>query len=260
MQKIFGKKPVIEFLKLYKQNPNIYKIYKIYIKNNFSKNFVKFLNQLNLLNYVETKTEEEIDKIIHSKHQGIVIFYQEELPPEIRLKNHLLRPPKNLPVKQVLATYHGVYVLTDRIQDPHNLGSIIRTSEALGAMGIFITGKGARINPTVERVATSSLLYISCFEFSNAHYLIKEAKKYDYYILASTTKTSQKSIPLKEIYKIPKSNKYLLLVGSESDGLKPILLKNSDYWLEIPLLGKTESLNVNQALSILLYELLQYIY
>lgn len=260
MQKVFGKKPVFEFLKLYKQNPKLYKVYKIYIKNNFSNEFIKLLNQLNLSDFVETKTEAELNTMLSTKHQGIIIFYKEQYQPQIRLKNNLIRPPKNVPIKQILNVYPGVYVLTDRIQDPHNLGSVIRTSEALGAMGIFVTGKGARINPTVERVATSSLLYIPCFEFSNAYNFIKEAKKQGYFILASTTKLSEKTIDLKEIQKIPKGNKYILLMGSENDGLKHILLENSDFWLKIPLLGRTESLNVNQALSIILYELIQYIY
>ncbi|MFN3605055.1 MAG: 23S rRNA (guanosine(2251)-2'-O)-methyltransferase RlmB [Leptonema sp. (in: bacteria)] len=260
MQKIFGKKPTFEFLKIYKSSPEVYKIYKIYLKKNISKNFINMFKELNLLKYIEFKDPVELDSLTQEKNQGIIILYEEIKQPEIVLKNNIKRPKKNLDTKQILKNYPGIYVLTDRIQDPHNLGSIIRASEALGAMGIFITGKGAKINHTVQKVSTSSFLYLPCFQIQNAMNLIQEAKKQNYYILATTTKRSEKSIQLQEIYKIPKQNRYVILMGSENDGLKDILLKNSDYWIEIPLLGKTESLNVNQALSIILYELIQYVY
>lgn len=260
MKLIFGKKPTIEFLKNYKVNPTLYKISKIYLKNNFSNQFINEINKLNLKNLIEYKSNEELNNIVNSNHQGIIIIYEEKEIPKIKLKNEVYRPTQNLSIKEMLTNYPGIYILTDRIQDPHNLGSIIRASEALGAMGIFITGKGAKVNTTVQKVATSSLLYFPYFEISNAMNLIKEVKKMNYYILATTTKKSSKTILLKEINKIPKVNRYILLLGSEQDGLKKILLENSDYWIEIPLLGKTESLNVNQALCIILYELIQYIY
>lgn len=260
MKLIFGKKPVIEFLKSYKANPTLYKISKIYLKNNFSNQFINEIDKLNLANLIEYKTNEELNNIVSSNHQGIIIFYEDKKIPKIKLKNGIYRPTQNLSIKEILVNYPGIYILTDRIQDPQNLGSIIRAGEALGAMGIFITGKGAKVNHTVQKVATSSLLYFPYYELSNAMNLIKEAKKKNYYILATTTKKSSKTILLKEINKIPKINRYILLLGSEKEGLKKILLEHSDYWLEIPLLGKTESLNVNQALCIALYELVQYIY
>jgi 23S rRNA (guanosine2251-2'-O)-methyltransferase len=258
---LIGKKSALEFIKLYSKNTKDYDIQQIILKEGFSNKFIEELKKLGLYDKILFKSKTELDKEFSVNHQGIVIKYYEKESPSFFLKNGLKRPPKNLTIKQMLKNYPGIYVITDRIQDPHNLGSIIRTVEALGGMGIFVTGKGAKINETVQKVATSSLLYLPVIELANPYTIIEEAKKLEYWIIATTTKKSDRSLLLNEIYQLPKNNnKYIILLGSESDGLKNILLEEAHIWLEIPLLGQTESLNVNQALSIILYKIIEYIY
>ncbi len=257
---LVGKKPFLEFLKIYKRNPDSFIIENIFLKENFSYKLTKELKSLGLDKYIQYLTNEKFDSFYKVNHQGIVIQYREKKTKSIILKNNVYRPPANISIKQMLINFPGIYIITDRIQDPHNLGSIIRSCEALGCMAIFITGKGARINETVQKVATSSLMYLPVIELSSPNTIIEEAKKMNYWIIATTTKDSTKKILLNQIEKLPKDNKYIVLVGSESDGLKNILLEKADFWLEIPLLGHTESLNVSQALSIVIYKLVEYIY
>ncbi len=260
MKTIIGKKSALEFIKLYSRYPDKFLIDQIILKEGFSNQFIKEFINLGLKEKIVFKSSKELDQVYPEKHQGIIIVYKEKNEVQIELKNHKKRPTKTLSIKQMLKQYPGIYVLTDRIQDPHNLGSMIRTVEALGGMALFVTGKGASINETVQKVATSSLLYLPVLEVSNAYTIIEEAKKLEYWIIATTTKKSHKTIFLKEISQLPKTEKMILMMGSESDGLKPILLEHADFFLEIPLLGHTESLNVNQALSIILYKLVEYIY
>lgn len=259
-KQILGKKGCLEFLKLYSKHPEHFEVEKIFVKPNFSKEILKEICKFKLENKIEYKSIDELDQITKENHQGIILYFHEKKEVLISLKNGKSRPPKTIAIKKLLQDYPGIYVLTDNVQDPHNLGSIIRSSEALGAMGIFITGKGARINDTVQKVATSSLIYIPAFEYANALNLILEAKKQSYWILATSPKESEKTIFLYEMHKLPKDQKYILMVGSEGDGIKDILLKEADFWLKIPQLGHTESLNVHQALSITLYKLIEYLY
>ncbi len=260
MKTLIGKKGALEFIKLYSRNPDKFQIDKILLKEGFSNHFIQEFIKLGLKEKILFKSIKELEQMYKEKHQGIVIIYKEKKEVNIELKNQKKRPSKTLSIKQMLKQYPGIYVLTDRIQDPQNLGSMIRTVEALGGMALFVTGKGASINETVQKVATSSLLYLPVLEISNAYTIIEEAKKLDYWIIATTTKSSNKTVFVHEISKLPKTEKMILMMGSESDGLKPILLEHSDFFLEIPLLGHTESLNVNQALSIALYKLIEFIY
>jgi 23S rRNA (guanosine2251-2'-O)-methyltransferase len=258
---IIGKKAALEFIKLYSKNPNEFRVNHIYLKEGFSKKFIDEFYKIGLENKIIFKPKSEFDKEFSLNHQGIIIEYFQKNEAIITLKNGLARPPKNISIKQMLKHYPGIYVVTDRIQDPHNLGSMIRTVEALGGMALFVSGKGASLNETVQKVATSSLLYLPVVEISNPFTILEEAKKLEYWIIATTTKKSEKTVLLNELQGLPKENqKYILLVGSESHGLKKILLDEAHFWLEIPLLGQTESLNVNQALSILLYKFIEYLY
>ncbi len=258
---IIGKKAALEFIKLYSKNPEEYRVNHIYLKEGFSKKFIDEFYKIGLKDKIIFKIKSDFDKEFPFEHQGIVIEYTEKEHTIIALKNGFKRPPKNISIKQMLKHYPGVYVITDRIQDPHNLGSIIRTVEALGGMALFVTGKGASINETVQKVATSSLLYLPVIEVANPLTIIEEAKKLEYWIIATTTKQSEKTVVLNHLNEFPKENqKYMILVGSESDGLKKILLDEAHFWLQIPLLGQTESLNVNQALSIIMYKFIEHLY
>ncbi|GIX40297.1 MAG: hypothetical protein KatS3mg129_0030 [Leptospiraceae bacterium] len=258
---LIGKKAALEFIKLYAKNPQNFQVDQILLKEGFSKKIIEEFKKIGLEDRITLKQKVELEKQFNGNHQGIIILYKEKELNSISLKNGLKRPPKNLSIKQMLKQYPGIYVVTDRIQDPHNLGSIIRSVEALGGMALFVTGKGARINETVQKVATSSLLYLPVIELANPYTILEEAKKLEYWIIATTTKKSDRLLPLNEIDKLPPNNqKYLILLGSESDGLKKILLEEAHVWIEIPLLGQTESLNVNQAISIILYKFIEYIY
>ncbi len=258
-KKVTGKKPVLEFLEEYKRTPEYYIIEKILVKENLSKKIINKIYELNLSNKLKFLSHQEFNSYEDS-HQGIIIFYNSKKVKNFILKNDTPRPPLNLTLKKALAEYPGIYVLTDRIQDPQNLGSIIRSSEAIGAMGVIITGKGSTLNETVMKVSTSAFLYLPIFQESNASNILIEARKYNYWILATTTRKSKKTISLWNIQKLPESHRFILMMGSEGEGLKPILLEEADYWLEIPMLGYTKSLNVANSLSILLYELIKYIY
>ena len=151
-----------------------------------------------------------------------------------------------LPLRSISA-YCGLWVGLDCLQDPGNLGSIIRSADALGASGILLgAGCADPFSPKVVRSAMGSLFHLPLV----ASDLITEAatmKQQAFYIIASC---------LDGDTKLPSTpDKTLLLIGNESRGLSSELLALSDYRFKIDMPGSAESLNASAACAIMLYAL-----
>lgn len=161
----------------------------------------------------------------------------------------------------------GLYVLLDRMQDVHNVGSIIRSAEALGAAAVFVTGKGAPLSDAVHRVSAGASLRLPVFRESNLANVTDTLKKHGYWICASAApadfrRRGEPSAPAairadRAAYgNLPPTEDLALIIGSEGDGVKRLALERADFLLQIELAGETESLNAGVAAGILLDRLL----
>jgi 23S rRNA (guanosine2251-2'-O)-methyltransferase len=143
-----------------------------------------------------------------------------------------------------------VIVALDSMTDPHNLGAIIRTAEALGAQGIVIPQRRAvGITSVVAKVAAGALEAIPVARVVNLNQALEELKENGFWIygLAPTANESLHVLSLK--------GPIVLVVGAEGEGLSLLTQRHCDVLASIPLQGKTASLNASVAAGMALYEI-----
>lgn len=148
------------------------------------------------------------------------------------------------------ATESPVIAIADGIVDPHNLGAIIRTAEALGAQGLVIPQRRcAGITSTVMKVAAGALENFPVARVVNLSRALEELKEAGFWIYGTTTSSSN------SLHNVKFSGAIGLVVGSESEGLSMLTQRYCDFLVSIPLTGKTPSLNASVAAAIALYEI-----
>ena len=140
-------------------------------------------------------------------------------------------------------------VLLDGIEDPHNLGAILRTCECAGVDGVFIPEhRAAGITEIVAKTSAGAVEYLKIAQVTNLVPLILELKERGFWIAAieggaSTTYTSfDLTMPL------------AIVLGSEGKGVRRLVREKCDVTLSIPMLGRVNSLNVSVAAGVVLFE------
>ncbi|MEC9437675.1 MAG: 23S rRNA (guanosine(2251)-2'-O)-methyltransferase RlmB [Candidatus Neomarinimicrobiota bacterium] len=141
----------------------------------------------------------------------------------------------------------------DRIEDPQNLGQIIRTAVCAGVDGIIIPKHDScKITDSVIQVSQGAFTEIPIYLVNNIHQSLEQLKKDGFWIVAM-----ENSVDAKDWHKIDYKGKIAIVAGSEGRGIKRIVLNNCDFQTTIPMQGKTNSLNVSAAVSVILFERLR---
>lgn len=141
-----------------------------------------------------------------------------------------------------------VIVVLDGIQDPGNLGTILRTIDSVGLNQVIVSKETAdAYNPKVVRSTMGAIFRVNIIESDNLLETLKNLKKHKYKVMA-TSLESQNSI-----YDVDYSKK-VIVIGNEANGVSEEILDYSDEKIKIPMLGKTESLNASVATAVILYE------
>ena len=139
-------------------------------------------------------------------------------------------------------------LVLDQVQDPHNLGAIIRTSDGAGVDGIVIPKKGAaEVTNTVHRVSMGASLNVPVWK-TNLYPAIKQMQDEGLRIIGVDASGS------KPYYEEALSGAVGIVMGGEDRGINPTLLSKCDSVVHIPMKGKLDSLNVSVATSIILFE------
>ena len=143
-------------------------------------------------------------------------------------------------------------LVLDGIEDPHNLGAIIRTAETAGVHGIIIPKRrAATVNSTVSKVACGAVEYMKISRVTNISETIKKLKEAGLWICGTSIKA--------ETYYFNQDLKgpIAIVIGNEGKGMSDIVEKNCDYLVKIPMMGKVESLNASVSAGIVLFESLK---
>jgi 23S rRNA (guanosine2251-2'-O)-methyltransferase len=142
-----------------------------------------------------------------------------------------------------------VIIVADSINDPHNLGAIIRTAEAIGAQGLVIPQRRAvGITSTVMKVAAGALESFEVARVVNLSRALEELKTAGFWIYGTAATGSQ------PLHTVQFSGAVALVVGSEGEGLSLLTQRCCDVLVSIPLTGNTPSLNASVATGMALYE------
>ncbi|MGN0611805.1 MAG: 23S rRNA (guanosine(2251)-2'-O)-methyltransferase RlmB [Ruminiclostridium sp.] len=143
-------------------------------------------------------------------------------------------------------------IICDEIQDPHNLGAIIRTAEASGADGVIIPKRrSATVNSTVFKTSAGAAAWVKIARVSNLVDTIKTLKKHGVWVYGAEADGTP-------IDKADLSGAVALVIGSEGFGLGKLVRENCDVVLSLPMFGKVNSLNASVCAGILMYEAVKY--
>lgn len=141
-----------------------------------------------------------------------------------------------------------VIVVLDGIQDPGNLGTILRTIDSVGLNQVIVSKETAdAYNPKVVRSTMGAIFRVNIIESENLIDTLKNMKKHKYKVMATSLETQN------SIYDV-EYNKKVLVIGNEANGVSQEILDYADEKIKIPMLGKTESLNASVATAVILYE------
>ena len=200
----------------------------IYKKLN-DKEIISALKQKN----IKTKKLEknELDEIVNANHQGIILEvndYQYKTLDEIEKQE--------------------IIIILDHLEDPHNLGAIIRTCEAAGIKSIIIPkDRSVKVNGTVTKVSVGTTKYVNIAIVNNLVNTIKELKTKGYWIIGTDMEGT-------DYKKIDYTGKIALVIGNEGKGLSRLVEQNCDFIATIPMKGQVNSLNASVASAIIIYE------
>ena len=143
-----------------------------------------------------------------------------------------------------------IVLILDSVQDPRNLGACLRSANAAGVSHVVINKDGsAPINSLVHRTSAGALNSLQIFHVTNLSRTIKQIKKRDIWVvgLDGSTQTS--------LFDINLTGSIAIVVGSEGKGIRPLIKKNCDQVVSIPMSGNVESLNVSVATAVTLFEI-----
>lgn len=141
-----------------------------------------------------------------------------------------------------------IIVALDDVQDPGNLGTILRIVDSIGLTQILVSkGTADSYNPKVVRSTMGAIFRIKIIECEDLISTLKEIKKHKFKIMVSSLQTEN------SIYDV-NYNKKVLVIGNEANGVEKEIQDMADEKIKIPMLGKTESLNASVATGIMLYE------
>lgn len=140
-------------------------------------------------------------------------------------------------------------VILDHLEDPHNFGAIIRTSEAMGIKHIIIPkDRSVCVNETVMKTSAGALNHVNIIQVTNLVNAINYLKAQGFFIYgAEANGVNYKSVDYSE--------KRCLVIGSEGKGISPVVRKNCDEIISLPMKGHVNSLNASVAAGILIYGL-----
>ena len=140
----------------------------------------------------------------------------------------------------------------DEVQDPQNVGSIIRLSDAFGVHGVIIPKhRACQVTGTVVKVSAGSAFNVPIARVKNLKEALEFFHEKGLWILGLTHRAE------KNIFEIDLTFPLLIIAGNEEKGIRPSILERCDFLAKIPMVGRVESLNVSQATGIALYEVLR---
>ncbi|MEH7180881.1 23S rRNA (guanosine(2251)-2'-O)-methyltransferase RlmB [Neobacillus vireti] len=232
---IIGKNPVMEALRSERD------INKILIAESSQRGQMQQLIQLAkeanvIVQYVPKK---KIDQLSDENHQGVLAYvaaYQyAELDDLFTAAEKSNEPP--------------FFLLLDEIEDPHNLGSIMRTADAVGAHGIIIPKRRAvGLTATVAKASTGAIEHIPVVRVTNMARTIDELKERGIWIAGTDASGKQ------DYRQMDGTMPLGLVIGSEGKGMGRLIRDKCDFLINLPMAGKVTSLNASVAAAILMYE------
>jgi len=227
---VYGRNVAKEILK------NNKKVEKILLQENFDdKEILSLIENKKIL--VNKLNKREFSKFDKYSHQGIILYIEDF---------------KYVDIDEISGEESSVIVILDHLEDPHNLGAIIRTCEAAGIDGIIIPkDRSVDVNSTVMKTSAGALENVKVAKVVNLVQTMKKLKEKGYWIVGTDMENSV------DYRKIDYSGKICLVIGSEGFGMTKGVKEECDFIVRIPMYGKINSLNASVAAGVMIYEVIR---
>lgn len=211
------------------------KVNKIILQKDFNdKEIISLIEKRNLK--VETLDKKAFSKFDKFSHQGIILDIEDF---------------SYVDYQDFFDIANAKIIILDHIEDPHNLGAIIRTCEAAGINGIIIPkDRSVEVNSTVMKTSSGALENMKISRVTNLVNAINKLKENGYWIVGTALDDAV------DYRDIDYSGKIALIIGNEGKGMSDSVKKSCDYIAKIPMYGKINSLNASVAAGIMIYEVI----
>lgn len=202
------------------------KIEKAYVAHNFKdKELLKRIKAPII--YVD---KNQLDKMAGGVHQGIVLKIAD------------------YEYQDISDITNDIVVILDHLEDPHNLGAIIRTCEASGIKDIILPkDRSAQVNSTVMKTSAGCLDRVNLYQVTNLVQTISYLKKQGFWIIGTDMVGT-------DYKKIDYRGKIAVIIGNEGSGMSRLVKESCDFIANIPMYGSVNSLNASVATGIILFE------
>jgi len=239
MRKVIGRKPVLEAINSGNEIDKI--IIAFGQKGNIINEIINAAKKRGInTSQLSPQKFKEIEK--SSNTQGVIAF----------INDIDLWKPDAL-IAQSKKSENPLILILDEIQDTHNMGAIFRSAEASGVDGIIVTERNtAPLNETVEKTSAGAISHLRISQVSNLFQAMELLKGSGFWIYGSSLGKNSQNYT-EHNYK----GAIAIVVGNEEKGIRKSVEENCDHLIQIPMLGKTQSLNVSVATGIILYEVVR---
>ena len=230
---IYGKNTVVEAFKSKKQ------INKLYLSSELNdQNLVQMAKKVNV--EIQFMPRGKMNQKFDGNHQGIVA---EVIDYEYKELSEVVKK---------CADKEAVIAMLDGLEDPHNLGAILRSADATNVDAIIIPkNRSVSLNSTVAKVSTGAIEHVDVVQVTNLVMTLKELKKQGYWVIGLELDGSV------DYRKQDYSGKIVVIIGSEGKGISRLVKEECDFCVNIPMYGHVNSLNASVSAAILFYEVLR---
>ncbi len=227
---VYGRNVAKELLK------NSKNVKKVILQDNFDdKNIISLIEKSKLK--VEFMPKFKIDDLCDGTHQGIILDIT-----DYQYKR----------LEEVINNNPSFIVILDHIEDPHNLGAIIRTSEAAGVDAIIIPkDRQVGVNSTVMKTSAGALTNMDVSMVPNLVQAIEKLKEAGFWLVGTAMENSV------DYRTIDYTGKIALVIGNEGKGISRLVREACDFVATIPMYGEINSLNASVASGIMIYEVVR---
>ena len=203
------------------------------------KTWVNNLAKAKMLKVYRIPKDQFLKKYSGKRTQGIVVLFQGNII-------------QSIPSFKMSKENECLLVI-DNIEDPQNLGQIIRTSECANITGLLLPEhQSVQLTDSVLQVSQGAFVHLPIYRCGNLHQQLRVLKKEGFWIIGV-----ENSVNAMTWHQLDYKRKLVLVMGSEGKGIRPVIVKVCDELITIPMQGKLNSLNVSSATSAILFERLR---
>lgn len=231
-----GKNPIIEAFRSGRS------INKVFIAEHLSPKTTEEIHRLAKKHNVITKRvpKKKLDQLVGGKHQGLVAA----------VAAYDYATIDDLFQRAEQQGEEPFFILLDEIEDPHNLGSILRTADAAGVHGVIIPKhRAVGLTNVVAKTSAGAIEYVPVARVTNMARTIEELKSRHVWVVGTEMDADQ------DYRKLEGDSAIALVIGNEGKGMSRLVKEKCDWTVELPMKGNISSLNASVASSLLMYEI-----